>query len=110
MLEEAITLCVEGTLEDIRPIPDPISERRYTGRLSLRLSPFLHEQAATRSELEQTSPNRVVTNTVETHLGQKLRPYDGTIQEKIQSVDTISVSEDRSTYRAPEPEGTSERR
>ena len=109
MLEEAITLWVKGTLEDGRHVPDPISERRYTGRLSLRLSPFLHEQAVTRAELEQTSLNRVVTNAVETYLGQKLIPGEGTLQEKIQSVDTLSVSEDRSTYRAPETEGKSER-
>ena len=71
-LDEAITLWVEGTLEDGNPIPDPITEREYSGRLQLRLPPPLHEQAVLRAAIEDTSLNRLLTNALAAYLGRSL--------------------------------------
>ncbi len=41
-------------------IPEPLTERKYSGELRLRMPPALHQRLATRAAEEQTSINRLI--------------------------------------------------
>ena len=60
---------VESELDQGRAIPEPIEEREYSGRLSLRIPSSLHQQLAHRAELNRTSLNRTIVDAIAAYLG-----------------------------------------
>ena len=69
MLDEAIELWVEAELEDGHDIPPPSRAVEYSGRLTLRLLPSIHERAALLAEHEGASLNRYLANAISYYVG-----------------------------------------
>ena len=69
MLDEAIELWVEAELEDGHDIPPPSRAVEYSGRLTLRLLPSIHERAALLAEHEGVSLNRYLANAISYYVG-----------------------------------------
>ena len=69
MLDEAIALWVEAELEDGHDIPPPSRAVEYSGRLTLRLLPSIHEQAALLAQHERVSLNRYLANAISYYVG-----------------------------------------
>ena len=69
MLDEAIELWVEAELEDGHDIPPPSRAVEYSGRLTLRLLPSIHERAALMAERERVSLNRYLANAISYYVG-----------------------------------------
>lgn len=63
-LDDALAATLEVMIEDSERIPDPLSEREFSGRLLLRMPPSLHERVAMLSELEGISLNRFLSDAV----------------------------------------------
>ena len=69
MLDEAIELWVEAELEDGHDIPPPSRAVEYSGRLTLRLLPSIHERAALLAQHEGVSLNRYLANAISYYVG-----------------------------------------
>ncbi len=69
MLDEAIELWVEAELEDGHDIPPPSRAVEYSGRLTLRLLPSIHERAALLAQHERVSLNRYLANAISYYVG-----------------------------------------
>jgi len=59
---------IKSNLERGLKIPEPI-RHKYSGQISLRLSPFLHKLLANRALVEGTSLNQYMATTLATSLG-----------------------------------------
>lgn len=61
---------VQTVVEDMRnngePVPEPISERHYSGKLMLRIPPRLHARLARDAAAQRVSLNRLITQRLET--------------------------------------------
>lgn len=55
---------IAATIADLRaagePVPEPLADRAYSGTLSLRIAPSLHQRIAMRAAGENISINRVI--------------------------------------------------
>ena len=71
-LEEAMALWVEGELEQGHEIPRPFEATEFSGQISLRVLPSMHERATLAARLEGVSLNRWLSDAISTQLG--LRP------------------------------------
>ena len=69
MLDEAIELWVEAELEDGHDIPPPSRAVEYSGRITLRLVPSIHERAALLAQHEGVSLNRYLANAISYYVG-----------------------------------------
>ena len=69
MLDEAIAMWVGAELEDGHDIPPPSRAVEYSGRLTLRLLPSIHERAALLAEHEGASLNRYLANAISYYVG-----------------------------------------
>ena len=69
MLDEAIELWVEAELEDGHDIPPPSRTVEYSGRLTLRLLPSIHERAALLAQHEGVSLNRYLASAISYYVG-----------------------------------------
>ena len=69
LLDEAIEMWVAVELEDGHDIPPPSSAVEYSGRLTLRLLPSIHERAALLAEHEGASLNRYLANAISYYVG-----------------------------------------
>ena|SRR5581483_274924 len=65
--EEAVEMAgeaIEGYIETLRkrrqPIPLPLSEKRFSGKIPLRIEPNLHRNLAIKAELEGVSLNKFI--------------------------------------------------
>jgi len=56
-IEECKEAWIEFALEDGQDIPLPSTERKYSGKFSLRISPSLHERLVEQAEAEDMSLN-----------------------------------------------------
>ena len=56
-LEDAMTVWVESQLDQGRRIPEPLSEREYSGRVTFRMPPGTHEEAARLAAVQGVSLN-----------------------------------------------------
>jgi predicted HicB family RNase H-like nuclease len=65
---EGICALVRDTLEDMQKnneqIPQPISQRRYSGKISLRLTPDTHRMIAIKAAEQGVSINRYISSVV----------------------------------------------
>ncbi len=55
---------IEGYLESLEdrglPIPEPLSEKKFSGKIPLRLEPSLHRDLMTRAKIEKMSLNKFI--------------------------------------------------
>ena len=66
-MEDAVAMAkeaIEGYLETLEkeklPIPPPLSERKFSGKIPLRIDPTLHRDLAVRATIEGLSVNRYI--------------------------------------------------
>lgn len=69
MLDEAIELWVAVELEDGHDIPPPSRVVEYSGRITLRLIPSIHERAALLAQHEGVSLNRYLATAISYYVG-----------------------------------------
>jgi len=68
-VEEAIELHIETLKEDGEPIPVPLVEQEFSGKLNLRLGPGLHRDIAAKAAEDGKSINDVLTEAALAALG-----------------------------------------
>lgn len=73
-LDEAIRLWVAHEIEAGHEIPAPFDPEGFSGRVTLRMTPFLHERAQVRAAIEQVSLNRLLEIAISTYLGDRTQP------------------------------------
>jgi predicted RNase H-like HicB family nuclease len=69
MLDEAIEMWVGLELERGHDIPPPSESVEYSGRITLRLIPSIHERAALLAQHEGVSLNRYLANAISYYVG-----------------------------------------
>ncbi|MEZ4503199.1 MAG: toxin-antitoxin system HicB family antitoxin [Dehalococcoidia bacterium] len=72
-LEDAMRVWMESELEAGHVIPEPIDAGSYSGKLTLRLTPSLHRELATRAAVEQRSLNGLMAELLAIGIGAPLR-------------------------------------
>lgn len=65
-LEELIAETITDLQSDGEPVPQPVSERAYSGKFNLRVGESLHRQLALRAAEEQLSLNQYVVRRLTT--------------------------------------------
>ena len=70
-LEEAIAGWVETELELGHDIPRPLADRDYSGRITVRLGPALHERATLLAQDEGISLNRWLSAAIASYAGEQ---------------------------------------
>jgi len=60
MAAEAIELYIETLKKRKEPIPPPLSEKKFSGKIPLRIEPTLHRNLAVKAELEGMSLNKFI--------------------------------------------------
>jgi predicted RNase H-like HicB family nuclease len=68
-LEAAAESWIEAALEMQQEIPPPASDAQFSGRFALRLPRSLHRQASEVAELDRTSLNQFIVNTIAEKVG-----------------------------------------
>ncbi len=63
-LEDAMAGWIETSLEDNRPIPEPVGDKEYSGHFPLRMSTELHRAAALRAMQEGVSLNQWIVGAI----------------------------------------------
>ena len=63
-LEEAMAGWIEASLENGRPIPEPVGDKEYSGHFPLRMSTELHRAAALRAMQEGVSLNQWIVGAI----------------------------------------------
>jgi antitoxin HicB len=71
MLDEAMSLWLEGAIEDGLPIPEPFDWSDYSGRFLTRVPPTLHRDLVRRADREHVSLNMFVVAALARALGQQ---------------------------------------
>lgn len=71
MVEDAKFAWIEDALEDGDPIPEPRSERDYSGKVNLRMPKSLHKDLAHRAEEDGVSLNQLMVTTLARMAGRK---------------------------------------
>ena len=71
MLNEAMGLWLEAELERGHDIPTPLAERDFSGRITVRLGPGLHERAVLLAAQENISLNRWISAAVAAYAGER---------------------------------------
>jgi len=60
MAHEAISGYLESLKHRGLPIPKPLAERKFTGKIPLRIDPTLHRDLASRATIEGVSLNKLI--------------------------------------------------
>jgi len=60
MAHEAVEGYLEGLIDRGLPIPKPLSERKFSGKIPLRVDPNLHRNLAVKAEIEGVSLNKLI--------------------------------------------------
>ena len=68
-LDEAMSMWIEATLADGEDIPPPSRAVEYSGRLTLRLLPSIHERAALLAQQGGVSLNRYLATPITYYVG-----------------------------------------
>lgn len=63
-LNKIIEEWVETLLEDGQPLPGPLSERQFSGRFVVRISPELHRKATLKAMARNESLNQFVAEAI----------------------------------------------
>lgn len=57
---EAVGVYVESLRKRRLPIPTPLSEKKFSGKIPLRIDPNLHRDLAVQAEIEGVSVNKLI--------------------------------------------------
>ena len=68
-LDEAIEVWVGATLDEGAEVPPPMLHGEFSGRVTLRLLPSVHERASLLARREGVSLNRLLSNAVSYYVG-----------------------------------------
>ena len=82
-LDEAIRLWVGHEIEAGHDIPAPFDPEGFSGRITLRMTPFLHERAQIRAAIEHVSLNRLLEIAIAVYLGERVEPSAGGAAERL---------------------------
>ncbi len=58
--EEAIEIYLESILARGLPVPKPLSEQKFSGKIPLRIDPNLHRDLVVKAQTEGTSLNKFI--------------------------------------------------
>ncbi len=74
MIQDALAVWIQGSLDAGLPIPEPQpeSEQTYSGKFSLRLPTSLHRDLAMLAKQEGTSLNQYVSSVLSRDVGRKV--------------------------------------
>ena len=61
-LQQLVDETVADMQENNEPIPQPLSERQYSGKFNIRISPALHRALAIEAAENQISMNRLISD------------------------------------------------
>jgi antitoxin HicB len=75
-LDEVASAWLEGALEHNQPIPDPVENTEFSGRLVLRLPKSLHKKAVRAAERDGVSLNQFIVMSLAEHVGERARPQN----------------------------------
>jgi len=89
-LEEVAHAWLEGALERNQPIPEPVDNTEFSGRLVLRLPKSLHKKAARLAERDRVSLNQFIATSLAEHIGERARPQN---QIAVSTTQNVIVSE-----------------
>jgi antitoxin HicB len=71
-LEEAAEGWLLAAIDNKRPIPEPIEDPEYSGKLALRLPKSLHETAANAAERDGVSLNQYIVTAIAKYTGEQV--------------------------------------
>jgi predicted RNase H-like HicB family nuclease len=78
-LEEAATSWLEAALDRGQPIPDPVDNAGYSGRLVLRLPRSLHKKATRLAQRDGVSLNQFIIAGLAEHVGEHMRQENAAV-------------------------------
>ena len=84
-LEAAIDLWVRSEVGQGHDIPAPLDVRKYSGRVTLRIPPSVHERAALWASVEGMSLNRLLATAIAAYTGETPRGAAPAVQEDSRS-------------------------
>ncbi len=65
-IRKLVVDCLKDMKKSAGPIPEPLSTKKYTGELRVRLPPELHRSLAMQAAENQTSLNKVIIEKLRT--------------------------------------------
>ncbi len=83
-VEEAIGIWIEASLDQGQDIPPPLASAKYSGRVTLRVPPALHQRAVTRAAAEGVSLNRLLSAAVASYTGEIPSPSVRRVAEPLE--------------------------
>lgn len=98
-LEEALADWVALELENGHTIPEPLGIDDFSGRVTFRIPPTLHYNAALRAQLEGVSLNRLMSLALAQFVGEgQPRLREGGLREGEPAALALSVNEEPAAY------------
>jgi predicted RNase H-like HicB family nuclease len=73
-LDEVARAWLDGALGHNQPIPEPVENTNFSGRLVLRLPKSLHKKAARIAQRDGVSLNQYIVMSLAEHVGERARP------------------------------------
>ena len=95
-LDEAIEVWVGATLDEGAEVPPPMLHSEFSGRVTLRLLPSVHERASMLARLEGVSLNRLLSNAVSHYVGYLGGAHDAAARSPASRIG--AVAEDPPAY------------
>lgn len=82
-LDESIRLWVAHEIAAGHEIPAPFDPEGFSGRVTLRMTPFLHERAQVRAAIERVSLNRLLEVAIGAYLGERVEPSPRGVADRL---------------------------
>ena len=95
-LDEAIEVWVGATLDEGIDVPPPMLHSEFSGRVTLRLLPSVHERASMLARVEGVSLNRLLSNAVSHYVGYLGGAHDAAARSPASRIG--AVAEDSPAY------------
>lgn len=96
-LEQVMRDNIQMWLDEGLDIPEPKPKKRYSGAISLRVSPFMHEFLVDHAADQNMSVNGLITHCISMMMG--INKRDDEIRHLFQMLDTSDVASKRSAQR-----------
>jgi antitoxin HicB len=71
LLEDVAASWLEATLAKGQPVPEPMEETEFSGKLVLRLPKSLHRKAAQAAKRDGVSLNQLIVSSLAEHIGER---------------------------------------
>jgi antitoxin HicB len=76
-VETAAASWLEGALERGQPIPEPVDNNEFSGRMVVRMPRSLHKKATRVAGRDRVSLNQLVVASIAEYVGERARPSGG---------------------------------